>query len=120
MIGGQPLLQSNQRRGPLPYLSTLSGRRSVSKFRVLRFTAPLGCGHVFDLLMRPIHGPLAMMPFPLILGPDQLHALGGAGSKMGFPGSSVPPLGSFASVSLLLLPTSCATSRLAYAAAGSR
>jgi hypothetical protein len=40
----------------------------------------LGCGHVFDLLMRPIHEPLAMMPFPPILGPNQLHALGSAGS----------------------------------------
>jgi len=40
----------------------------------------LGCGHVFDLLMRRFHVPLAMMPFPPILGPDQLHALEGAGS----------------------------------------
>jgi hypothetical protein len=36
----------------------------------------LGCGHVFDLLMRLIHVPLAMMPCSLIVGPDQLHALG--------------------------------------------
>jgi len=43
--------------------------------RLLRFAGSLGCGHVFDLLMRPIHVPLAMMPCPLILGPDQLHAL---------------------------------------------
>jgi len=35
----------------------------------------LGCGHVFDLLMRHFHEPLAMMPCPLSLGPDQLHAL---------------------------------------------
>jgi len=28
MIGGQPLLQSNQRRGPLPYLSTQTCRVS--------------------------------------------------------------------------------------------
>ena len=39
-------------------------------------TPVLGCGHVFDLLMRPIHEPLAMMPCSLIVGPDQLHALG--------------------------------------------
>jgi hypothetical protein len=32
-----------------------------------RFAAPLGCGHAFDLLMRPFHEPLAMMPFPQIL-----------------------------------------------------
>src|SRR4051794_534287 len=30
--------------------------------------ALLGCGHVFDLLMRPFHGPLAMMPCPLMPG----------------------------------------------------
>jgi hypothetical protein len=33
---------------------------------LLRFAAVLGCGHVFDLLMRPFHVPLAMMLFPLI------------------------------------------------------
>jgi len=80
----------------------------------------LGCGHVFDLLMRRIHVPLAMMPCPLILVPTNCTRFRGAGSKMGFPRSSVPPVGSFASVSLLLLPTSFAPSRLAHATAGSR
>jgi len=35
----------------------------------------LGCGHVFDLLMRPIHEPLAMMPFPPILVPTNCSRL---------------------------------------------
>jgi hypothetical protein len=43
--------------------------------------AMLGCGHVFDLLMRRIHVPLAKMPCPSILGPNQLHALEAPGWK---------------------------------------
>jgi hypothetical protein len=33
---------------------------------MLAFELVLGCGHVFDLLMRRFHVPLAMMPCPLI------------------------------------------------------
>lgn len=69
--------------------STLSGRRSVSKFRLLRFAPVLGFDHVFDLLMRRIHVPLAMMPFPLIIGSGPIRRARGAGSEMGFPGSPV-------------------------------
>ncbi len=37
---------------PPHLLSTLSGRRSVSKFGIGVASAMLGCGHVFDLFRR--------------------------------------------------------------------
>jgi hypothetical protein len=52
---------------------------------LLSFAAVLGCGHVFDLLLRRIHVPLAMMPFPPILVPTDCTRFKAPGRKWVFP-----------------------------------
>ena len=78
----------------------------------------LGCGHVFDLLMRPIHVPLAMMPSSLIVGPDQLHALKAQGRKWVFPDRRSRHVAACVSQSLANLVKRAL--RLAHATTGSR
>jgi hypothetical protein len=46
------------------------------------------CGHVFDLLMRPIHVPLAIMPFARLRSRSVARTLG-ARPQVGFPDPAV-------------------------------
>lgn len=65
--------------GPGP---TLSGRRSVSKFKFWYVAALSRCGHASDLSVR-LTRALAVLHCRLTLSPDQLLALGSAGSELG-------------------------------------
>jgi hypothetical protein len=80
----------------------------------------LGCGHVFDLLMRPIHVPLAMMPSSLIVGPDQLHALKAQGRKWVFPDHRSRHVAACVSQSPALANLVKRALRLSHATTGSR